>query len=605
MNSVTRDKPKSITKCLIPPVRNMIAEQYLTPWSGEVELAQSFCADFLNIGSVITFADLSGVTITSHDGTAVLIVDGNDIKATTSGTCWNLKLSNGAELPLQGSLYDVSGHDFHGSSITSVNLYERQNSFHYNYNNGFDLYRSDTDVSIRNYIPYFSGVPVVASVAGYTKVSSHPAGDWHNGAETEIVIATTGHDGTGWVIPADIKAIDTEYLLHNEATGYGIPHTYTELQDFLVTESNYIFIDMSVENKRKNILLYKIPLTGTKLAKARKYTNYEASWAEVELRLTLATVGPTEADRTVEIDNIELDELGSIDWGDGNTTALIADTSTNLTHIYTTEGVYRAKISRNITEITLQNNRISGLNTADLRRADVAEFKVFGLGTADPISIDSSHMTSWIGRYWLIHSMPAGTYNIDSVDMTSWSGYYWNLHSMPAGTYNIDSSHTTSWSGYYWYLYSMPAGTYNIDSADMTSWNGYYWNLHSMPAGTYNIDSVDMTSWSGYYWNLHSMPAGTYLLAPDTFRNFTSNETLLIYDNIDSTTGLNMMTTTEVNKVINDIYQGRMTYTGTPSMSIAGTNGSISGVAITQVAHLRVGDDGVDTFNAWAITCNE
>jgi len=562
--------------------------------------------------------------------------------------------------PLELSGYDISGNANHLTNY-GVDLgatYENANGvYSYNLNNGFDLYSKDgTDPVEYMEVPYVDGSPVVSSVTGYTKVSEHPAGFHFNNSSIKFVPFSTGHDGTGWVVPQEIKDIDTDFILHNETTGYAIEFDRDTIQDILTADSDYVFIDLSEENKVKNLMLYREPLTGVELVKARKFCNYEESWDNVTLNLTLTTTSDSES---VSIEKVMLSEESEIDWGDGNTTTLNAETDyVPLSHTYASAGSYTAKIKKpsSITQIWIRNNKISGFHSAQLRFADVYDLRCNNLGTAKECVVKSEHMTSWIGYYWMLHSMPSGTYNIDSSDLTSWTGYYWQLHSMPSGTYNIDSSDMTSWTGGYWQLYSMPSGTYNIDSSDMTSWTGYswllrsmpsgtynidsahmvdwtgtawylysmpsgtynidsahmvdwtgtIWILYSMPSGTYNIDSSDMTSWTGQYWRLYSMPSGTYNIGASTIRNWTTNEVINLYNLEDSVSGLNVLATeSECIKVIDDIYAGRLTFRGTPVLILTGTNADITDAGTrTKIDHLRAGDDGVDTFQPWEINVN-
>ncbi len=82
--------------------------------SNDAKLVESFCADF-DVGDYIEFTDLTGVHILGYLGSAILVIDGNTIKATTAGTAFALELSDGTFLPLQGSAYDISGNGNHGT----------------------------------------------------------------------------------------------------------------------------------------------------------------------------------------------------------------------------------------------------------------------------------------------------------------------------------------------------------------------------------------------------------------------------------------------------------------------------------------------------------
>ena len=385
---ITRDVPKSITKSLIPPHRHMISEQYLTPWSGEVELVKSFCAKgdgatgyitvpngaisgvagsdwsiaFLLIyddaadGFLVSTYDTSGATIrfyvstpssairlqigtggptdvlpahflvsgseylgmlqysnstgkitskikdmatgTITDGTDYSVVGltgmsgfvlgilGGPTGVSPSSSCianlriWfssvsfenmqNLYYTTGINFGLManGSLLDISGNDYHGTVHGTVDLYETQRFFHYNIMYGFDDYTDDATGLIHVYVPYVDGSPVVASITDYTKQTSNPAGIYHNGAETKVVPFTSSHDGTGWVVPADIKAIDTNEILHDAGTGYGKELSYADLA---AIDEDYLFVDTTTALQYKNIMLYTEALTGVELVKADKF----------------------------------------------------------------------------------------------------------------------------------------------------------------------------------------------------------------------------------------------------------------------------------------------------------------------------------------------
>ena len=95
---------------------------------------------------------------------------------------WNIRIKIGSEevfFPLQGSPYDVEPLGKHLTVNTGfVNFWQRQNTFHYNLEHGYDRYLLDgvSPVPEENYVlvPWVNGDPVVASVAGYTKVKSVP-----------------------------------------------------------------------------------------------------------------------------------------------------------------------------------------------------------------------------------------------------------------------------------------------------------------------------------------------------------------------------------------------------------------------------------------------
>ena len=177
-----------------------------------------------------------------------------------------------------GSLLDIVST--RNLTVTgTVDIFETQRFFHYNIMKGFDDYTDDATELIHIYVPYVDGEPVVASIADYTKQTTNPAGTYHNSAETKVVPFTSSHDGTGWVVPADIKAIDTDEILHNSSTGYAIPLDYDDLATLDGANSAYVFVDISAyisdsTKGYKNLMLYTEELTGVELIKARAFVNH-------------------------------------------------------------------------------------------------------------------------------------------------------------------------------------------------------------------------------------------------------------------------------------------------------------------------------------------
>ena len=318
---ITRDVPKSITKSLIPPIRNLISEQYLTPWSGDVELAQSFCAKgdgvtgyvtastpitgypfavackFIPAGHTNTFGIISLYSTTVANtylsirragtllrvffriaGTSYALSNYHNLSVTAdspmtiicefesktvvkiyvnsignvetvtllltlpddtgidgfsefvlspaggqnapdkhiwsaqfnralssaektalfaddfSGVIWNA--TTDSCYSYSGNLLDLIGTR-HLTKAGTVDLYSRQDSFHYNIVNGFDLwFRTGGTIGTESdyiWVPYVAGVGVVDAIAGFTLQSSHPKVAFkndnpmgHNGCETAL-----------------------------------------------------------------------------------------------------------------------------------------------------------------------------------------------------------------------------------------------------------------------------------------------------------------------------------------------------------------------------------------------------------------------------------
>ncbi len=156
----------------------------------------------------------------------------------------------------QGSTFDLV-RKVAATSVTNATFVQDNDILHYNLLNGFDKYSKDGSSPVEYlYVPYVGGVPIVTSVTGYTKVSSHPAGRWHNGAETKIMIGAGAFDGTGYPCNATIKAADAKAILHTAATGYcKSVDLNTFAQDF---DEDYLFLNKLDPLKKKDLLLYDI-----------------------------------------------------------------------------------------------------------------------------------------------------------------------------------------------------------------------------------------------------------------------------------------------------------------------------------------------------------
>jgi hypothetical protein len=128
------------------------------------------------------------------------------------------------------------------------------------------------EIVVIRVVPYVNGVPVVSSVAGYTKQSSHPAGQ-NNMAWGFIKIDLDIMDksnATYW--KASVRALDS-YDSDNPKF-----HLTTELtQDFFDTHleddfKKIVFIcDNSV--KSQNLLIYSENQEGIALARIEKWMN--------------------------------------------------------------------------------------------------------------------------------------------------------------------------------------------------------------------------------------------------------------------------------------------------------------------------------------------
>jgi hypothetical protein len=109
--------------------------------------------------TVLTFSSLTGITITSWEGTSTLAKSGNTI-TTTAGTFYHIVLSNGSVLPVA----DGSGSTILFDSVNTLNATlsgtidwtGTQDTYHYNITNGFSHFGRMN--AINQYVTLTSGI---------------------------------------------------------------------------------------------------------------------------------------------------------------------------------------------------------------------------------------------------------------------------------------------------------------------------------------------------------------------------------------------------------------------------------------------------------------
>jgi len=219
-----------------------------------------------------------------------------------------------------------------------------------------------------------------------------------------------------------------------------------------------------------------------------------AGEAVTALALTATTVGAA----TVTIHRIT-PTGGSltIAWGDGAMTVVAAGDTAAQAHAYAGAGTWSISCTPAaiITQLDLHDAKLSGFNSAQLAGSVLTYFFCYSLGSAVANRVVSADMAAWRPTYWLLHTMPAGTYNINSADLVAWRPTYWYLHTMPAGTYNIASADMAAWRPTVWYLHTMPAGTYTINFSDLAAWNPTTFYAFSLTAPTITIAAANLATW--------------------------------------------------------------------------------------------------------------
>ncbi|RMG99164.1 MAG: LamG domain-containing protein [Chloroflexi bacterium] len=160
------------------------------------------------------------------------------------------------------TLYDVSGNNLHATlyNISEASFWANtQDVFHYNIDKGFSLYQHTTNNDLR--VPYdLNGQPLsITPPSGYTLASEHPAGDWHNNAETKLQMPAGDANlaaGTFWM----------------DSAGTLQARSYNDIVGIWNNE-NVTFADVSVTNKKKRIATYDSAQSGSALTQIKQYLN--------------------------------------------------------------------------------------------------------------------------------------------------------------------------------------------------------------------------------------------------------------------------------------------------------------------------------------------
>lgn len=210
--------------------------------------------------------DLTGLSITSYEGTATPTIDTvNDRITLTAGTFYNLVLSDGNEFPIcEGGgtksecVTDDSKH-ITWANITEASFWgDTQDTFHYNITKGCSIITHATNPT--KYIPYQSdGTPTHYTTAiGETKTEA-PAGAWHNDAETKLkmsVVAPSLKDAAFWYSSGTPQARGYSDIVKNYAS------------------ANVTFADISVTNQKKNLVTYDSAQSGSALSDIEEFLNH-------------------------------------------------------------------------------------------------------------------------------------------------------------------------------------------------------------------------------------------------------------------------------------------------------------------------------------------
>ena len=159
-------------------------------------------------------------------------------------------------------LYDAGTAADHATltNITESTFWgNSQDVYHYNIVNGFEHYDDDATGLVVIRVPYTSaGGQITPTISGYTKNTNNPAGAWHNDAETKLqmsAVAPSLKDAAFWYTGATREKRGYSDIVANYASG------------------DVTFADVSVTNKKKNLVTYDSVQSGSTLDKIKKFLN--------------------------------------------------------------------------------------------------------------------------------------------------------------------------------------------------------------------------------------------------------------------------------------------------------------------------------------------
>ena len=235
------------------------------------------------------------------------------------------------------------------------------------------------------------------------------------------------------------------------------------------------------------------------LRPALKHWLHRQSSNDSYLHLTATTTG---AAQTVTLKQIT--PTGGtllVDWGDGGTTSVADGYAGTVTHQYASAGAYPIVVrgAQRITTLDLQDAKLGGLNTNQLRRARLETFYLSGLDSAT-ITLDSADMTGWgVSTQFYLYNLPSASITLDSADMAGWGvSTQFYLSGLASATITLDSADMVGWGvSYGLTLFSIPSAVVTLDSADMVGWgvsNAFY--LSGLTSANITLSAADMLAWN-------------------------------------------------------------------------------------------------------------
>jgi surface protein len=295
----------------------------------DAELLDSNCVT-ANGTLYISAPHLTGTeTVTRSGGTSTPSISSGRIDL-TSGTCWDLLLSDGTHYPMAEGwgvdLGDVSGEENHATIVNGVlsDIWaNKQSEYFYNLFNGHTIYEHPSTAFIR--WPYYSGsAQIFSPPTGYTKKDDYPA-DSFNYPENKI----------------NFNPDSTPELI--QLGSYSVPSTYTfgNLVDYTYEQAFKRTIDFKKEDR---FLFFKEPLTGSALTEVKEYNDFAFNGNFVSVWKT--NNAGTSASNQITLPLVSSGSYNmTVDWGDGTTDTITSYNQSEVTHTYYGEGTYLVSIS--------------------------------------------------------------------------------------------------------------------------------------------------------------------------------------------------------------------------------------------------------------------
>ena len=259
-----------------------------------------------------------------------------------------------------------------------------------------------------------------------------------------------------------------------------------------------------------------------------------------------------------------------VDWGDGNTDAITTWNQAEVTHTYTTSGVYDVTINGNLSGWRFNNvgdrlkiielsqwgnmslgnsgSYFSGASNMVLTATDAPDLS----GTTNLSSAfwgcsslgDAGNMNNWdVSRVTIMRSMfngatsfnqPLGNWNVSSVTDMKFMFVVATSFNQPIGNWDV-SSVTNMWGMFgEASSFNQPLDSWDVSSVTFMGYMFYGASSFNQPIGNWNVSSVSDLSWMFYQATSFNQPIGNWNVSSVTDMGSMFSGVTLNYTNYDN-----------------------------------------------------------------------